>query len=515
MSARVIIADGDVERAQAIARLCGERGLACQLASHGAALLEMALAEVPDAVVCQLALPLIEGPRLAAILRANPRTRGVAFVFLADGPADVERTDLGGQVVPVPVDPALVVGCVQTALGERPGTPEMPTPDAEGGVEGQLAQLPLADLLQLFHVSRKTGTVEVVRGLGRSRRQVGRVALRAGDVVDASVGTVTGRKALFRLLAWDRGSFAFKPEAAPGEPTIHMPTRALLREGLRQIREWERMAVDLPPLSATVTLKIPRSSLPNVIHPLTQEVLMVLDLCSRVQDVVDQSTYPDYQVLRTLHTLIQRGMVDLQPEEEAPELAREVRLFSPARTARLREWLEVDRPGMPASRDAKVLVLASDAEATHAFARLIRRLPGVEIDAAAEQDGLGAEDLMPLARLSVDPEVGIELIHLPTAERFAPVWPVAAHGSLATLVLLSSPVGRSIEAVREATGVLETRPGNRVYHLLLLEKGERLSPEDLRQNLSIVDDGSLFLIPLENAEKAGVLLREMFGRILP
>ena len=51
--------------------------------------------------------------------------------------------------------------------------------------------------------------------------------------------------------------------------------------------------------------------------------------------------------------------------------------------------------------------------------------------------------------------------------------------------------------------------------MLLLEKGERLSPEDLRENLALVDEGSLFLIPLENAEKAGVLLREMFGRILP
>jgi hypothetical protein len=56
---------------------------------------------------------------------------------------------------------------------------------------------------------------------------------------------------------------------------------------------------------------------------------------------------------------------------------------------------------------------------------------------------------------------------------------------------------------------------SRIYHLLLLEKGERVSPDDLRQNLSIVDEGSLFLISVENAEKSGVLLREMFGRILP
>jgi two-component system cell cycle response regulator len=513
VSARVLIADGDVDRGRAIAAACVARGLVCRLATHGAATLETALADVPEALVCQLHLPLIDGAKLAAILHANPRTRGIAIVYLGDRPGDAERPGLGGQVVAAPVDPAIVAGCVQTALGG--GREVAAEAEGPGGVEGQLAQLPLADLLQLFHVSRKTGVVEVVRGLGRRSREVGRVSLRAGDVVAASVGSVTGKKALFRLLAWDRGSFAFRPGAIEDEPSIQTPTRALLREGLRQIREWQRMAVDLPPMSASVSLTIPRSALPNVIHPLTQEVLVVLDLCSRVQDVVNQCTYPDYQVLRTLHTLIQRGMVELQREAETPDLAREVRLFSPARTARLREWLAVDTPGGPAMRDAKLLVVASNEDATRDFAGLLRRLPGVEIDAQLEAGGVAPDDLMPIGRVAVDPEVGIELLHVPAAERFAAVWPVAAHAALGTLVLLSGPVGASVELVRAAGESLGAQPGARLFHLLLLEKGERVSPDELQQNLAIVDEGSLFLIPLESAEKAAVLLRELFGRILP
>ena len=49
-------------------------------------------------------------------------------------------------------------------------------------------------------------------------------------------------------------------------------------------------------------MKIPRSALPNVIHPLTQEVLMVLEHYTRVSEILDHCSYPDYQVLRTLHT---------------------------------------------------------------------------------------------------------------------------------------------------------------------------------------------------------------------
>jgi DNA-binding response OmpR family regulator len=512
---RVLIADGDAARAAEIASACSAAGLVPRVVHHGAKALEAALAEPPDVIVLQIDLPLIEGPRLEEILRANPRTHEVRSIFLADQEAQAERMDLGGQVVPPPCQPDLVVACVRTALGESATRVSADSAPGEGGVEGELSQLPLADLLQLFHVSRKTGTVEVTRGLGRTRRQVGKVSLRAGDVVDAVVDTVNGKKALFRLLGWDRGGFVFVPGVVEGKPSIQTPTRPLLREGLRQIREWEKLAVELPALSASVFLRIPRSSLPNVIHPLTQEVLVVLDLCSRVQDVVDQCTYPDYQVLRTLHTLIERGMVELQSEADAPELVRDVRLFSAARTARLREWLEVDRPGPAANHDAKLLVIASGAETLRAFATLIGRLPGVELSTALEQGEIGTDDLVPFARLAVDDEVGIELIHLPAAERFAPIWPLAGHDALATLMLLAGPVAPALAGVASAAAVLGAATPARLFHLLLLDKQERVSPEELRQHLEIVDDGSLFLLPLENTEKAGVLLREMFGRLLP
>lgn len=513
MSARVLIADGDATRAAEAATACTGAGLVPRVVHHGAGALESALSETPDVIVLQIDLPLIDGQRLQQILRANPRTREVAFVFLADQEAHAQRTDLGGQVVPPPCSAELVLGCVRAALGEAVAR-EMPA-SADGGVEGQLAELPLADLLQLFHVSRKTGVVEVTRGLGRTRRQVGKVSLANGDVVDASAGEVSGKKALFRLLGWDRGSFAFTPGPPGGESRIQTPTRPLLREGLRQIREWERMAVDLPPLSASVSLRIPRASLPNVIHPLTQEVLVVLDLCSRVQDVVDQCTYPDYQVLRTLHTLIERGMVELQPEQEAPDLARDVRLFSTARVARLREWLEIDRPGVPPQRDAKLLIVASEPEALRSFASLLGRLPGVELSPRFGQDGIGKDDLLCIGRVAVDDEVGIELVHVPADERFAPVWPLARHGALATLLLMAGPVQRGLEALAGASQALGQGARARTFHLLLLDKSERVSPDELRQNLTVVDDGSLFLVPLENTEKAGVLLREMFGRVLP
>ena len=166
MSDLVLIADGDHERGKLLAAACAANGIACRVTTHGAGALEAALAELPVVLVAQLDLPLIDAPQLAAILEANPRTQGIERVFLADRLSEARRTDIGGHLIPPAADAEEVAGIVQSLLAQR----EVRGEDAaevsvEGGVEGQLAQLPLADLLQLFHVSRKTGTVEVMRGL--------------------------------------------------------------------------------------------------------------------------------------------------------------------------------------------------------------------------------------------------------------------------------------------------------------------------------------------------------------
>jgi DNA-binding response OmpR family regulator len=515
VSERALIADGDSARGRAIGEACSARGIACTRAVHGAGALESALGELPDILVAQLDLPLIDGPTLAAILRVNPRTQGIDLLFVGDRPSDAHRTDLRGEVIPPPVDPDQVARRVQLMLEKRSrdrsdaGEPEEP-----GGVEGQLSQLPLAELLQLFHVSRKTGVVEVTRSDARGLRAMGRVLLSGGDVIHAESAPVKGAKALYRMLGWDRGSFAFRPEPVTAPPQIQTPTRALLREGLRQLAESERMAFDLPPSEAQVTLKIQRAALPNVIHPLTQEVLVVLEHYSRVGDVVDHCTYPDYQVLRTLHTLISRGMVELQ--RETPPFEEEAAgLFSPAQVARLREWLDARRARGGTPRDAKLLVVASDAAATRDFARLLQGIPGVDLNAQLAMGALSAADLAPLGRVAVDGEIGIEIVHVPASERFAPIWPVAAHGALGTLLLLSTPVAEAGERIRRAEEEMRKAPRARAFHVVLLEKRERDAQAALREKLSLLDDGSLFLIPLENQRQAGVLLRELLARVLP
>jgi hypothetical protein len=515
----VLIAHGNGDLGGRIADACSERGIRCRVVPHGAAALETALAEVPEVLVLERDLPLIDGEKLGAILHTNPRTQSVQLLFLGDRGGKAETRPDNVQVLGLSAPPEDVAESVRALLDERDKaqrTDREVDEETGGGVEGVLAELPLADLLQLFHVSCKTGVVELERRDGRRHRENGRVLVSRGNAIHAVVGAVEGEKALFRLIAWDRGTFAFRPEPVFAEPTIKTPTLALLREGRRQMEEWKRLAVRLPPLDAHVTLKIQSASLPNVIHPLTQEVLLILEHHSRVRDVVDRCSYPDYQVLRMLHTLIRRGMLSLRRDVPGPKgMPSRAGLFSPNQASRLRGWLNFDGPRGSRPADAKLVVASSSPEACREFARVMSSLPGVEFSDAVMAGEIPVDEIASLGRIAVDTEVGIEFIQAPVADRFQPLWPIAGQGALGVLLLLAGPLSVAVDAIHRIAAEMRKLPRSRIFHLLLLEKGQGVAPEALRENIALLDETSLFLIPQENDGKAGILLREMFGRILP
>jgi len=509
MSERVLIADPEEERAKQISEACEARGMLCEVATGGATVLERALTELPAALVVHLDLPIIGGAKLAEIVDANPRARGIRILLI--GRFEQPPEELAERIVISDEDPVTIARRVEALLAEDTTRPKADGSADNAVVEGELSQLPLADLLQLFHVSRRTGTVEVVHH-ERSPNPVGRIHLRGGDIVQAAVGLVEGEKALYRLLAWDHGTFKFRPNEVTVPALIDTPTRALLREGQRQRAECKRLPVDLLPMDARISLLIQTEHLPNVIHPLTQEVLVVLELYSRVRDVIDHCTFPDYQVLRTLQTLLGRRMIAVQREPAVTEESRDGDVFSTHHANRLREWLSNSCAGGGAPRDAKLLVISPDPETTENFFKLIECVPGFE---RARELVPSPDDLIAAGRLAVDSDVGVEFVHLPVGERFAPLWPVVGHAALGVLVPIAVPVERRADAVRRVVRELKKLPRTRIFYLLLLGPGERVAPDALRENLSLLDDGPLFLIPQDNDEKAAILLREMFGRILP
>src|SRR5260370_9408230 len=75
-------------------------------ARHGIAALELMENEIPDVVIADLRMPLMNGVELMGRLRSSPATASVPIVLLSGLLPDPEVTKLANAVVAKPFEPA-------------------------------------------------------------------------------------------------------------------------------------------------------------------------------------------------------------------------------------------------------------------------------------------------------------------------------------------------------------------------------------------------------------------------
>ncbi len=476
-------------------------------AVHGAAALEVALERAPKVVICAGDLPVIDGARLAEILRGNPRTRRARFVFLVDDELDAPLSiHLEDQIVIAPWRDQEVL----RALGDE--TPASERKEA-GGVEGNLAQLQLSDLLQMFHLGRKSGTLRLVP---EGAAAPGVIELDTGQIVAATLDlggglAIEGEKALFRLMSVRRGRFAFVRGAICGEVGITRPTRELLFEAARQLDEWERVAALLPDREARLVLTLPPEQLPAVDHPLVREVLVAIEQFGRVADVLDRCPVPDAQVARVVQRLIQQGAVAVEqpgepgPGEEAPD-----GIFTPSQLRRLREWLslETQRP----SGVLKVAVVPVDSGVLVDFVSALRDIPEfrAEDGAVTPAHGLGRLGHFPVAQA-----IEVSLVAVPIGAVYEPVWEVLGHGMLGALVLLRTSLGAALPEIDRVVAALRRVSDRPIIPVVESSSTAPTLADPQRREVERLGDAPMFVLPTDFDPTRWAVLQNLFARLVP
>ncbi|MEE8166879.1 MAG: hypothetical protein V3T64_15030, partial [Myxococcota bacterium] len=162
-----------------------------------------------------------------------------------------------------------------------------------------------------------------------------------------------------------------------------------------------------------------------------------------------------------------------------------------------------------------LLVVTASQLGLERFASLLTKVSDVEIAPRFERGQVAAGHLETMARVDVDRDFRIDLIHLPLERSYAPLWALAGHGALGTIVLLDAGLGESASRLSAITDTLLSRPGARTIHVVMLGEGERLSPQELRENLCLIDEANLFLLPTAGSKDPLSLLRSLFARIVP
>ena len=111
------------------------------------------------------------------------------------------------------------------------------------GLIGDLGELPLPDLVQMTSVGGKTGRLVL---FDEEDAVAGVLMFRAGRLVGARSGELTGEKAFYALLGLKTGSFDFDAQAELDEDEVNLSTESLLIEGMRRLDEVFRLRRKLP-----------------------------------------------------------------------------------------------------------------------------------------------------------------------------------------------------------------------------------------------------------------------------
>jgi DNA-binding response OmpR family regulator len=276
---KILVADPDPATVRALAPALRQRGYQVHAARDGSRALQVAILRFPDLVLFDERCPLLDAKTFVRILRTNPRTERIPVVLTGDA-IDPDRARLG-TYLKKPFNHDEVLARIEQVFRRVDASRAVSGDGRE--IEGNLAQIPLVDLLQILAVNRKSGRLTVEREGERAE-----IALRDGRVVDAALGAAVGEKALFRLLTRREGQFAFVPGQDVGAERIERKVEELVLEGLRQADEVARLLPQLPADGDLIELAVHPTEIPAGLHPVTEEVIALLDGPRAFGDVVDR-----------------------------------------------------------------------------------------------------------------------------------------------------------------------------------------------------------------------------------
>jgi Tfp pilus assembly protein PilZ len=177
-----------------------------------------------------------------------------------------------------------------------------------GGIAGSITELGIDGLLQMFVRGNSPGTLLLRHGDHEAS-----LALEGGVLRHAQIGSVTGVKALMRLLRWSEGTFEFHARLDPDLPNdAPLPVEAALLEAARQLDELARIDPREFPPTATIRRD---DSANSAGESLTKVEEAVLDLAGAgsfsVQRVIDLIPEGDAEIYAAMRTLLDHGLVRL------------------------------------------------------------------------------------------------------------------------------------------------------------------------------------------------------------
>lgn len=181
-----------------------------------------------------------------------------------------------------------------------------------GSISGQINEVPLPDLLQLFSTSKKSGVLVI----HKDQREA-KVFLSEGRIRFAMVDNdreVDPYRVFYRIIVWEYGTFSLEhPSDETFENEIDESIESLMMEGMRIQDEIGALGSDVPGFEDKITVNKP---LVPPLRSLTPELMDTIQLVfnyGTVSEVLNKSMSGDLETMTDLVYLIRNDYVQAQP----------------------------------------------------------------------------------------------------------------------------------------------------------------------------------------------------------
>ena len=188
------------------------------------------------------------------------------------------------------------------------------------GLEGNLKDFDLSDILQLVQLGKKTGALVVQAGTDE-----GTIYFSDGTAVHAKTGESTGDLAVNRILRWRQGTFAFRADETSTYHSIQTPLQHLVLDAARQIDEWQDIQRLIPSMDLVLAIEEhpPAGTEDIKLQPMEWRVLSLVDGSRTIHAIVKDGHMAEFDTCKVLYGLLSSGLLKAvpvaQPEPPAPK----------------------------------------------------------------------------------------------------------------------------------------------------------------------------------------------------
>ncbi len=216
MAARILLVEQDSDVRDLIVDALVGQGYEVTVASSGEECLRIVRSQPVDLVCLEVALPEMDGFDAAGQLLGSPTTRAIPLIFLTERKSLHDRVRglrLGAHAyLTKPFAFPELFATIDNVLHR---TQQRLAALGVVGLMGSLSDVGIGSVLQAIEHEQRTGVLNITSG-----EKWGRVTFSVGKIVAAEAGKAQGVPAIFELVRWHSGSYAFRPQPISPAPPL-------------------------------------------------------------------------------------------------------------------------------------------------------------------------------------------------------------------------------------------------------------------------------------------------------